>query len=172
MLYCPYLFHFEGALQKDLSVHLCGIQGWHISLSDLNFVHTREIYFLSKSTKSYFNSTTQRKLYVFCSQGMCSLPLNTKHFTVLQSQSTEIKNMTSCTSTSQTSLQPVKTGPISWTAFLCILEMGMQSRITSLQGSQGIRQPLHGFFLHSSWAELRCRAESQVLHRGCLQFKK
>lgn len=104
---------------------------------------------------------------------MCSLPLNTKHFTVLQSQSMEIINMRSSTSISQTSLQPHEACPISWTALLCILEMGMQSRITSLQGSQEIGQPSCMVpLLHSSWAELRHRAESQLLHKGCSQYKK
>ena len=106
MLYCPYLFHFEGALQKDLSVHLCGTQGCHISPSDLDFMCTREICFLSNSIKNCFNSTIQRKHYVFWPQEMCSLPLNTKHFTVQQSRSTEIKNTGSCASASQTSPQP------------------------------------------------------------------
>lgn len=105
MLYCPYLFHFEGALQKDLSVHLCGIQGCHISLSDLDFMHTREICFLSNSIKNCFNSTIQRKHYVFWPQEMCLLPLNTKHFTVRQYWSTETKNAGSCASASQTSPQ-------------------------------------------------------------------
>lgn len=111
MLYCLYLLLFEGTLQKDLCVHLCGIQGCHISPRNLDFVHTREICFLSNSIKNCFNSMIQRKHYVFLPQEMCSLPLNTKHFTVWQSWSIEMKNTVPCASASQTSPQPHQNCP-------------------------------------------------------------
>lgn len=172
MLYCPYLLLFEGTLQKDLCVHLCGIQGCHISPRNLDFVHTREICFLSNSIKNCFNSMIQRKHYVFLPQEMCSLPLNTKHFTVWQSWSIEMKNTVPCASASQTSPQPHQNFPHQLDSFTGHQQDGDAMQASFSPGLSGDKESSYTFsLLHSSQAELRCRTKPQLLHTGYLHQK-
>lgn len=154
MLCCSYLFHFEGTFQKDQSVHLCGIQGCHVSLNNLDFMHTRETFFLSNSTKKCLNGKILRKYYVLWPQEMCSSPLKAFHSVTLEENRNEGHGIL-CPMSLRLLLSP-----ISDTVLLCISKMG-----------DAVLPHFCFALLCSGQDELKHRTKPQLLYRGCLQLE-